>query len=576
MISNPKFLTTTILRGRVYSRVAAAGVLAVLAACGGGGDPSADSSFSGSSSSSSSSSSSGATSSSSSSSSSSGSSSGGTALWPPAVVATPTTCVSQPMTGPHATYNVGPGETYTSLTNVPWLSLQAGDVVNIYYQPTPYATKLAIQAVGTAAQPVVINGVTDANCNRPIITGANAVTTADSIAAGFWASTAGTIVEPEGVIVFLWGPTQPYATRQSYVTIQNVEVTGAEGTNTFTNHSGQVVHYDTSGAYAFYGVAVDHTTIQYDTIDANDGGVFFNTQDDQRFSSFVTLRGNDFFNNGLNGSDLVHNIYVQGVRSLYEGNFLGNEIASAQGSSLKDRSSGPVIRNNYIIASARAIDLVDPEGGDIVQADPLYNYGWVYGNVIVDNCALGICSTDLIHWGGDSQGDQASSSNYHNGPLYFYYNTVVVENDSDPFVRIGIFDMPSNQQSVNAADNIIWFNLSGANDTFELGICCGTINLVDANWISAGYVASGESGATVTLNNLGTVLVGANPLLNADLTLSATSGSPIVREATAYPTSVPNAAASVPNLQVVGQYSNSTIGIVARPNVSDLGAYAAH
>jgi hypothetical protein len=484
--------------------------------------------------------------------------------------------VSTALTGSHATYNVGPGKPYTSLTNVPWLSLVPGDVVNIFYQSTPYATKIGIQAVGTAAQPIVINGVTDANCNRPIITGANAATTIDSIAAGFWAGTAGSIVEPEGVIVFLWGPTEAYATRQSYVTIQNLEVTGGKGTNTFTNHSGQVVHYDTSGAYAIYGVAVDHVTIQYDTIDANDGGVFFNTQDDQRYSSYVTLRGNDIFNNGLSGSFLVHNIYVQGVRSLYEGNYINALIPSAQGSSLKDRSSGPVIRNNYIVASARAIDLVDPEGGDIVQADPLYNYGWVYGNVIVDNCALGICSTDLIHWGGDSQGDQASSANYHNGPLFFYYNTVIVENDPDVYTRFGIFDMPSNQQSVDAAGNIIWFNLTAANDTFELGICCGIINLVDSNWISSGWVGSGEGSNTVTVNQQGVLLTGTNPLLNADFTPSATSGSQVVGEATAYPTSVPNSAASVPNLQVVDQYADTTIGIVPRPNVSDLGAYAAH
>jgi hypothetical protein len=136
--------------------------------------------------------------------------------------------------------------------------------------------------------------------------------------------------------------------------------------------------------------------------------------------------------------------------------------------------------------------------------------------------------------------------------------------------------MPSNQQSVDAAVNIIWFNLTAANDTFELGICCGIINLVDSNWISSGWVGSGEGSNTVTVNQQGVLLTGTNPLLNADFTPSATSGSQVVGEATAYPTSVPNSAASVPNLQVVDQYADTTIGIVPRPNVSDLGAYAAH
>jgi hypothetical protein len=234
-----------------------------------------------------------------------------------------------------------------------------------------------------------------------------------------------------------------------------------------------------------------------------------------------------------------------------------------------------VIRNNYIVASARAIDLVDTEVSPEVLADPLYNYGWVYGNVIVNNCATGICSTDLIHWGGDSQGNQASSPNYHNGPLFFYYNTVVFENETQDWVRWGLFDMPSNQQSVDAADNIIWFNAQAPDDTYELGLCCGTINLVDTNWISAGYVGSGENGNAVTLNKTGSVITGSNPGLNADFTLSATSGSPVVGVGVAYPTSVPTGA-NLSTLQVDHQYANTTIGVVPRPTESDLGAYAAH
>jgi hypothetical protein len=194
--------------------------------------------------------------------------------------------------------------------------------------------------------------------------------------------------------------------------------------------------------------------------------------------------------------------------------------------------------------------------------------------VIVDDCSLGICSTDLIHWGGDSQGNQACSSNYHNGPLFFYYNTVVVENIPEAAKRMGIFDMSCNQQSVDAADNIIEFNLTGTNDVFELGICCGTVNLVDTNWITTGYVGSGENGETVTLNKTGTVITGTNPLLNADFTLSATSRSPVVGKGVLYPISVPNAAANLTTLQPAAEYENEA-QIVTRPNVNDLGAYAA-
>jgi len=474
------------------------------------------------------------------------------------------------MTGSHATYNAGPGKTYATLTAVPWLSLAPGDVVNIFYQATPYATKIGIQAVGTAAQPIVINGVTDANCNRPIITGENAVDSTDSLAANFWAASAPTTVEPLGAIIFIWGPTQAYATSQSYITIQNIEVTGATSANTFTNHSGQQVNY--APGNGIYGVAVNHVTIQYDTVTGNDQGVFFNSQDTARTSQYVTLRGNDIYGNGIANQDELHNIYVQGVRSLYEGNYIGSELSGAQGSSLKDRSSGPVIRNNYIVATARAIDMVDSEESPTVLDDPLYDNGWVYGNVIVNNCAVGICSGDLIHWGGDS----GTTANYHNGPLFFYYNTVIVENaPASSGFQFGIFDMPTSQQSVDVADNIIAFLSNGAGNTMGLGICCGTINLIDANWITSGY-ATGASGNTITLNKPGTVLTGANPLLNADFTLSATSGSPVLGQATLYPTSVPNAPADVTTLQPTDEYANTVIGVVPRPNDNDLGAYAAH
>jgi hypothetical protein len=233
------------------------------------------------------------------------------------------------MTGSHATYNVGPGKTYTSLTSVPWLSLQAGDVVNVYYQAAPYATKIGMEPVGTSAAPVVINGVTDANCNRPIITGANAVESTDSIAGGFWATSAGSVVEGEGVIVFVWGPTQAYATPASYVTIQNVEVTGGKGTNTYTNHSGSVVHYDTTGTSGIYGVAVSNMTVQYSTVTGNDEGIFFNSQDSARTSYYITLRGNDIYANGQVNNQSVHSVYIQGYRSLYEGNYFGENITGS-------------------------------------------------------------------------------------------------------------------------------------------------------------------------------------------------------------------------------------------------------
>ena len=52
--------------------------------------------------------------------------------------------VTTARTGSHATYNVGPGQTYLEPDTVPWGALQAGDVVNIYQRATPYRWKIGI------------------------------------------------------------------------------------------------------------------------------------------------------------------------------------------------------------------------------------------------------------------------------------------------------------------------------------------------------------------------------------------------------------------------------------------------
>lgn len=37
-----------------------------------------------------------------------------------------------------STYNIGPGQPYTTLGSFPWSGLGPGDTVDIHWQPTPY------------------------------------------------------------------------------------------------------------------------------------------------------------------------------------------------------------------------------------------------------------------------------------------------------------------------------------------------------------------------------------------------------------------------------------------------------
>ena len=500
--------------------------------------------------------------------------------WPPPVrlTASPGSCTTSAMRAPagSTTYDVGPGQKYTTLTGVPWLSLKPGDVVNVNYQPTPYATIIVMTTVGTAALPVTINGVTDADCNRPVLSGKNAVVAADAVAANYFGESPGSYMVGNGLINFAW-PSHVYPYQApSYITIQNLEITGAAAGNRYTSAGGASSAW--SGSYGIYAVMFSNTTIQNCLIHGNDGGVFFNSQDALRTSSYVTLRDNIIYGNGVVGSYLYHNIYGQGYRTLYEGNWLGSEKAGADGSTLKDRSSGTVIRDNYIVASARAIDLVDSETDPTVINDPLYNYAWIYSNVIVDDFSLPQNSGDLIHWGGDS----GTTANYHQGTLYFYFNTLVIRNITNNGTEVGIFDMSLPADKVEAHSNIFDFsNNAAAYWPVSLGVCCGTINFDDTNWITSGYSAqnSNRTGGTVVFRQNGTLLQGTNPGLNGNFTIAA--GSPVIGHGALAPALVPSSTATLQNLQPTAQYGNpnstvtspaGTPSIISRGSVTDLGA----
>jgi hypothetical protein len=472
----------------------------------------------------------------------------------------PAAACSSALTGTHATYNVGPGKTYAELTDVPWLSLQAGDVVNIHYRATPYKTYVALKAMATAASPVIINGVTDsptAPCKRPEVSGSGAVYAADR--AGY--DNTGQYSTQNGAVFMIWWGQGGWARIPKYITIQNLKITGG-----------------TSGIYA---VTVEDLLVQNCEITANNGwGVFVNTKNDdangEETSKRITIRANSLHGNGVVGSYLYHNLYVQARRALYEGNFVGQLIPGAVGSSLKDRSSGTVIRYNTIVAAARAIDLVETEGGhgtngnpNQVDTDPLYHDAWIYGNLIINDGTLsGANSGRLIHWGYDNTFERART-----GTLYFYNNTVLSHDSSG---TISLFDQQSNNDSrdpgntVELRNNIIW-QTGGAKLAMTRDI--GTVSFVGGNWVSSGW-AAGPSGNTVQVTGAPT-LSGTDPKLNCSIPATAAmnctpaAGSPVIGAGsgtTATPVSYTFAgAAELPAAAVPG--------VVARGSANDLGAF---
>ena len=435
------------------------------------------------------------------------------------VSATPATssCANESLRGSHHTYDIGPGRKYTEVSEVPWLSLTAGDVVNIYYRAEPYRTKLGLRAQGTRENPVVINGVTNEKCERPMLTGEDSVPSRDAAEGKYFSEK---YTEFLGTIIIYRGPGDPWGYKPKHIQIKNLKITGASKGAPYTAQSGAKARFG-QGAGGIYAVVVEDLLVENCEITGNGNGVFVNTRNDseEEASRRVTLRRNILHLNGTPGSYYEHNAYVQAERALYEGNYIGQLVDGALGSSLKDRSSGTIVRFNHIDAAARAIDLVETEGGaTTVFRDPNYHSAWVYGNLIISDWGSRerTSSELLIHWGGDN-----SPQFFRRGTLFFYYNTVVTHGERREHWRINVFDMPTNDQHVEARSNVFYHS---GDTNLQLLVSAGSLTFLGTNWISKGWQRCRED-AKVTINFQGKLMEGASPGFRApedrDFTLTA-------------------------------------------------------
>lgn len=482
----------------------------------------------------------------------------------PAGLSAPGAC-AKALVGRHATFDVGPGQKYPDLNGVPWLSLQAGDVVNVHWRPEPYRTKIGLRAQGSAADPVVINGVTNEQCQRPEISGQNAQIAADAIGEHYYSSGG---VNALGT-VFINRGYDLVGNKARHIRLQNLKVTGASSRYQFIAEDGQPTAY-AKGAAGIYATVVEFLTIENCEVTDNDNGIFVNTRDEAEglTSRHVTIRRNVVHLNGVPGSFTEHNLYVQASQALYEGNYIGQLMQGAKGSSLKDRSSGTVIRYNHIVAAARAIDLVETDGGmKTVGKDPDYHRAWVIGNLIVsDMNNPGTSSVKLIHWGGDINPEA-----FRNGILYAVNNTVILRGSSRQAPYFSVFDMPTAQQSVQAQDNIFW--MDGSSKLF-MGYENGTVRLTGRNWISQGW-EPGKRGEHVQVRTEGTVLEGESPGLDGDQ--EPTADAPVLDQGGSPFNTIPTPA-HVLNIAVQHQYV-PIAKTAARPlngAAPDLGAFEGH
>src|SRR5262249_53026836 len=494
----------------------------------------------------------------------------------------PSNPVTAPLTGSR-TFDVGPGHTYEEPDTVPWGSLTAGDVVNIYYRAAPYAWKIGLRGQGTPANPIVVNGVTDANGNRPVFQFGGSRTASGSNPGG--AANVFTGVpeygESLGGIVIKRGPSDDYFTyKPQWIAIRNLELAGASSGATYTTLAG--------GSAAFGAAAGIHVLVGRDiliencVVTDNSVGVFMMAKDEllSQACERVTVRSCRVSGNGIAGSWVEHNFYVQCANPLIEGNFIGQTRPGSLGSSYKSRASGEIFRYNYVEASARACDWVHAEeqsSGIAAQAD--YGTDFAYGNVIVNDFSLPNGGAYApIHYGGDNQGEQEpgqplfSPTLAYRSQLYFFHNTVINRDPSGQTYRVVVFDVSVVSGTIDAWNNII--ACSGAQN-FSWVEYAGTVNLRGMN-LASGAIAAARPEATpeqYSINQLGWLLT-SDPLFTSAAThdYSIQSGSPAIDMSTA--------AADLPDSVLLAhpvsyQPRMRTNGLAPRPvlgSAFDLGA----
>lgn len=375
-----------------------------------------------------------------------------------------------------ADYHVGPGQSYATIGDVAWEALQAGDTVYIHARPTPYYEKWVLNRVGTANSPITVRGVPDINGTLPVIHGEGATTRSQL---NYW--------NEERGILKIGGSNKPADGTPSYIVVENLHFRRARGA--FTGRNG-ASSYNINAAGIFVEKG-DHITVRNCILEDSGNGLFVASA-----TTDMVIEGNHIFGNGNVGSAYEHNTYTEAQGILYQFNRFGPLCSGCSGNNLKDRSSGTVIRYNWIESGNRQMDLVDAEGSAAIVADPAYLQTYVYGNVLIEPDGAG--NSQILHFGGDS----GTTADYR-GTLYFWNNTLV----STRAGNTTLLRLSTNAQTAEVWNNILYVTATG--NRLALSDSAGTVRY-GGNLYKSGLSPS-HSGVTGTVTDLGGNVVAASP-----------------------------------------------------------------
>jgi len=309
-----------------------------------------------------------------------------------------------------AVYDVGPGKPHDRIASVPWATLQPGDVVRIHHRPEPYKEKWLISAGGTEQQPVIVQGIAGGDDGKelPVIDGRDAVAPSKLPYSGAGQETRG--------IVQIGNDSQP----ASHVIVESLEIrTGRPGFQFTDSNSGARVEYRNNAAAVFVKQGHD-VTIRGCVLRDCANGLFVSN-----LSKRVLVQGCHIYDNGQEENRQRHDCYTECEGIIFEHNRIGPLRPGCGGNALKDRSSGTVVRYNWIEGGSRQLDLVETESDTIAAADD-YGRAWVYGNVIIKTRSS--ANSQFCQFGGDQD---AFLAHWRKGPLYFYNNTVISKREDN-------------------------------------------------------------------------------------------------------------------------------------------------
>jgi hypothetical protein len=352
------------------------------------------------------------------------------------------------------TFEVGPGQPFEAIGEVPWERLQAGDTVRIHWRPEPYREKWSIGAEGTETAPVHVLGVPNEKGDLPVIEGRDAVTRPELDCPG----------GPRSVIRV--GSFNAKSADQTvvprHVVIENLEIRGARPPNRFTGKDGETPYLKhAAGIHIAEGFAV---TVRGCVIHDCGNGLMSG-------GSETLVEGCHIFGNGNPGSLYEHNIYTSGSGMIFQGNRLGPLRKGCPGNNLKDRSAGLVVRCNWIEGGNRQLDLVDAnEHHAPLTREPRYRETIVFGNVLIEPASEG--NSQIVHYGGDSGQEEF----YRNGTLRFYHNTVLSFRKD----QTTLFRLAGSGGTVDCRNNLVW--LANPDAQLQLGTGQGRL-LIAGNWL---------------------------------------------------------------------------------------------